>query len=156
MKCGKAKKLMNGYSELKETDKNSLDSHTRSCLSCQRGMELHKASIDMFKQALSFEDKEMSWEGFVEQVPLEAQRLSWFSSIREKMNELVRLIVTPVLGPVPAYVFSLFIILVAGLGVYSSLPRGRALGLENVIVQDKEYLSSVDDGEKTVYLVSQR
>ncbi|HEX9916884.1 MAG TPA: hypothetical protein VGB16_04025 [candidate division Zixibacteria bacterium] len=156
MKCGKAKKLINGYAELKETNKNSLDSHVAGCPSCQRGLELHKASINMFKQALSFEDKGMSWEGFVEQAPLEAQHLSWLSSIREKMKELLRLIATPVLGPVPAYVFSLFLILVAGLGAYSSLSREKILVLENVIVLDREYLSSVDDGEKTVYLVNRK
>jgi hypothetical protein len=156
MKCGKAKKLINCYTELKETDKNSLDSHIADCPSCLRDLELHKASINMFKQALAFEDEDINWKGFVDQLPLKGPRLSWLSSVKEKLNEFVRLIITPVWGPVPAYAFSLFIILVAGLGTYFSLSKEKALGLENIIVFDKEYLSSMDDGEKTVYLVSQK
>ena len=151
MKCRKAKKFIHCYSELKEVDKNALELHLESCPSCRSELEWHKASMGLFKRALAFEDKEVSWEGFVDQLPLESKPQSWLTLVKEKLNDFIRLVVTPVWGPVPAYVLSLIIVFVASFGIYSSLLKRDGQTLRDIVVYDKEYLSSVDDGEKTIY-----
>ena len=156
MRCQKAKKMINGYAELDRASRRDLDSHIAGCPSCQKELELHKASVNLFKQAMAFEEGNISWAGFVDQLPLGSQGISWFGLIKQKLSNLIQLISTPLWGPVPASVFSLILILAVGFGAYSTLTKREALVLKNIVVYDKEYLSSLDDGEKTVYLVSQR
>ncbi len=154
MKCRKARRLISGFAELKEAQKGGLNSHIAGCSSCQAEMEWHNSSMKMFEQALVFEEEKISWEGFTEGLPLERKPLSWFVLARERIVSFARLVSTPIAGPVPVYVFSLTVMLALGLGIYFSLSNAEAKGLKNIVVYDREYLSSLDDGEKTVYMVS--
>jgi len=151
MMCEKTKKLINGYSELKELDKKEVDLHLANCPSCKKELGWHMVSMQIFRQTLAFKDENMSWGNFVDQLPLMARPQSRIGWLREKLNNIIDIITTPVWGPVPVYAFSILLLFGIGLGFYSTFARQANDNLKNIIIYDREYLSSTDNGEETIY-----
>jgi hypothetical protein len=107
--------------------------------------------MQIFRQTLAFKDEDMSWENFVDQIPLMARPKSRINWLKEKLSNVIDLIATPIWGPVPIYAFSIFLFFGIGLGLYSSFAKQNNHSINNIVVYDREYLSSMDNGENTIY-----
>ena len=158
MKCRKAKKLILSYAELNSPLKKRLDEHLLSCPHCSYEFSLHKKSINLLKDVISFEESKDFWEGY--QVNLKRKIVSppvW-SRVWTKVERLTSLFRTPVLGPVPAYVFSFAVIALLTLSLYPGFFSSKnAQGFKNnLVAYEGELLSAVDDGGVTIYTLGSR
>jgi hypothetical protein len=158
MKCRKAKKLILSYAELDLPQKKRLDEHLVSCPDCSYELTLHLKSINFLKDVVHFEESAGLWEGY--QVNLKRKIVSppvW-SRVWTKVERLTSLFRTPVLGPVPAYVFSFAVIALLTLSLYPGFFSSKnAEGFKNnLVVYEGELLSAVDDGGVTIYTLGGR
>ncbi len=158
MKCRKAKKLILSYAELDSPLKKRLDEHLLSCPQCSYEFSLHLKSINLLKDVISFEGSKDFWDGYQVNLKGKIPPSPFWSRAWTKMEGLTSLFRTPVLGPVPAYVFSFALIALLTLSFYPGFFSSKNVeGFKNnLVVYEGELLSVVDDGGVTIYTLEGR
>lgn len=158
MKCRKAKKLILSYAELDLPQKKRLDEHLLSCPHCSNEFSFHQKSINLLKKVISFEGSKDFWEDYQVNLKRKIPPAPFWSKVWTKVEGLTCLFRTPVLGPVPAYVFSFAAVVLLTLSFYPGFfSSQRAEGFKNnLVVYEGELLSTVDDGGVTIYTLEGR
>jgi hypothetical protein len=158
MKCRKAKKLILSYAELDLPLKKKLNEHLGSCPHCSHEFSLHLKSINLLKDVISFEGSTDFWKGYQVNLKRKIPPSPFWSRFWTKVEDLTSLFRTPVLGPVPAYVFSFALLVLLTLSFYPGFFASQnAPGFKNnLVVYEGELLSSVDDGGVTIYTLEGR
>jgi hypothetical protein len=156
MKCRRARKLILSYAELDPSQKKRLDEHLLSCPHCSIEFSFCLKSIKLFKEAASFEESQGFWKGYRVNLQRRIEPSPFWSRIWTKVEGISSLFRTPLLGPVPAYVFSFALIAVLTLGLYRSLPASKSVGVfqNNLVANEGELRGAFDDGEHTIYVVA--
>ncbi len=158
MKCRKAKRLILSYAELDLPQKKRLDEHLARCPQCSYEFSFHQSSINLVKEIFRLEESEEFWEGYTINLKRKIPSPPLWTRAWKKVEGLTSLFRTPILGPVPAYVFSFAIILLLSLSLYpgffssSKMERFK----NNLVVYEGELLSAVDDGGVTIYTIGGR
>jgi len=158
MKCRRAKKLILSYAELNSPLKKRLDEHLVSCHQCSYEFSLHLKSINLLKEVISFEESKDFWEGYQVNLKRKISPIPFWSRAWRKMERLTSLIRTPILGPIPAYVFSFALIALLTLSLYPDfLSSKKTEGFSNnLVVYEGELLSAVDEQGVTIYTLKGR
>jgi len=158
MKCRKAKKLILSYAELDSPLKKRLDEHLLSCPDCSYESTLHLKSIDFLKEVTHFEESKDLWEGYQVNLKRKVPPSPFWSRVWTEVEGLTSLFRTPVLGPVPAYVFSFAVIALLTISLYPDFFSSKnAQGFKNnLVVYEGELLSAFDDGGVTIYTLTGR
>jgi anti-sigma factor RsiW len=153
MKCRKALKLILSYSELDPSCKRRLDEHLKSCPHCSSEFSLHQESINFVKETVSFQGTKDFWEDYQVNVSRRIPSGSLWGKAWIKVEGLACLFRTPVLGPVPAYIFSLAVIALLTVSLYPGFFSSRETkGFRNDLVPyELEVISTVDNGVETIY-----
>jgi hypothetical protein len=155
MRCRKAKKTIVNYADLDQTQKKRLDEHLNSCPECLSEFHLHQSSLNLVKEVIDFEEPEGFWQDYQVDVQRKIPSSPLWQKLLGEMENLASLIKTPLLGPIPAYVFSFIILLFLAMGLYPTLSTfKRSEGFDNnLVVYEGELLSAVDEGGVTIYTV---
>ncbi len=158
MKCRKAKKLILSYAELDLPLKKRLDEHLVSCPHCSNEFSFHLKSINLLKEVISFEGSKDFWEGYQVNLKRKIPPAPFWSKVWTKVEGLTSLFRTPVLGPVPAYVFSFAVIALLTWSLYPGFFSSKNTeGFKNnLVVYEGELLSAVDDEGVTIYTLGGR
>lgn len=158
MKCRKAKKLILSYAELDLPSKTRLDEHLESCPHCSSEFSFHQNSISFLREVFSLENAEDLWEDYQVNLKRRIGPPPFWSRVWTKVEGLTSLFRTPVLGPVPAYVFSFALIALLTLSLYPGIFSSKNVeGFKNnLVVYEGELLSAVDDGGVTIYTLGGR
>jgi hypothetical protein len=158
MKCRKAQKLIDSYAELNSPQKERLDEHLHVCPDCSHELTLHQNSIHLLKEVTHFEETEDFWVDYQVDLKRKIPDPPIWRRMWTKMEKLTGFIVTPVLGPVPAYVFSLVIVVLVALSLYSGVlgPKTAQAFNNNLVVYEGNLLSAADDGGVTIYTLGSR
>ena len=158
MKCKKALKLIPLYSELGQAEKEKLEKHFEECKFCAKEFEAYTSYLNLIRGTLNFEEPKDYWESY--RLTLTGSRIkrrlwrSWW----EKVSGFSYFLRTPVLGPVPAYVFSFALIVFLAFGFYPSLGKQKAPSTftDNLVISEGELYSATDEGGMTIYKVRNR
>jgi len=158
MKCRKAKKLILSYAELDSPLKKRLDEHLVSCPQCSHEFSFHQKSINLLKDVINFQESKDFWEGYQVDLKRKIPPSPFWSRVWTKMEGLTSLFRTPVLGPVPAYVFSFTVLALLTLSLYPGFFSSKNVeGFKNnLVVYEGELLSAVDDDGVTIYTLEGR
>ena len=159
MKCKKAKELLLDCAELSEMQKKSLEEHFENCPECLNEYEGYKASLGLLKKTLAFKPPQNYWEKFSLELKSYPPLLNFKSYFQDKVDFLFSLLRTPLLGPIPAYVFSLLLLIFATFSFSSLFRSGEYYPsnlVNNLIINEAQFLSASDDGFITIYTVSQK
>lgn len=156
MKCRKARRLILSYAELPFHQRKRLDEHLLSCPHCSQEFSSYLKSIDLCKEAVCFEESNDFWSDYRINLNRKIAPTPVWSRIWTRVEGMAGLLLTPVLGPVPAYIFSVFLIALLTLGFYSSLfATGRVVSFKNdMVAQELEVRGTFDDGQYSHYIVA--
>jgi anti-sigma factor RsiW len=158
MKCRKAKKLIFSYAELDPPLKEMLDDHAKSCPHCSHELALHLRSMNLVREGIHFEESADFWKDYRVDVKRRVLPPSLWNRVQAKVERLTGLFRTPILGPVPAYVFSFALIAVLTMSLFPGfLSSSSAKGFSNdLVVYEGGLLSAIDDDGVTVYTLEGR
>ena len=159
MRCKKAKDFFLDYNDLSEKKKGFLKEHFKICPECLKEFEEYNAALNLLQKTLDFKPSDNYWEGFSPKKSVAYPLFDLKSYLREKLDKLSALLRTPLLGPVPAYVFSVLLLICAAIGFSSMLRSGTYSSgslVNNLIIYEGQLLSAKDDGLLTIYTVSQK
>lgn len=158
MKCRKAKKLIFSYAELDPHSKEMLDDHVESCPHCSHELALHLKSMNLLKEGIHFEESADFWKDYRVDVKRKILPSSLWNRVQTKVERLTGLFGTPILGPVPAYVFSFALIAVLTISLFPGfLSSSSAEGFSNnLVVYEGGLFSAIDDDGVTVYTLEGR
>jgi hypothetical protein len=156
MKCRKARRLIPSYAELVSGQKKKLDEHLSSCPGCSHEFSSYLKSIDLCKETICFEESKDFWGDFRVNPNARIDASPLWSRLWAKVEGATGLFRTPVLGPVPAYIFSVVVIVLLWLGLYSSLiATQRMVTFRNdIVTHEWEVRGTFDDGEYSHYIVA--
>src|SRR3989304_4899448 len=149
MRCKKAKDFFLDYNDLSEKKKGFLKEHFKICPECLKEFEEYNAALNLLQKTLDFKPSDNYWEGFSPKKSVAYPLFDLKSYLREKLDKLSALLRTPLLGPVPAYVFSVLILIGAAIGFSSMLRSGTYSSgslVNNLIIYEGQLLSAKDDG----------
>jgi len=158
MKCRKAQKQVCCYAELDPPQKERLDEHLKSCPDCFHEFSLHQDSLNLLKEVIHFEESADFWEDYRVDVGRRIPAPPLWRRMWTKVENWTSLVMTPVLGPIPAYVFSFTVIVLLAFSLYSGLlsPKSAQAFSNNLVVYEGDLLSAVDDGGVTIYTLGGR
>jgi len=159
MRCKKAKDFFLDYNDLSEKKKGLLKEHFKICPECFKEFEEYNAAVNLLQKTLNFKPTDNYWEDFSPKRSDAYPLLDFNSYFREKLDKLLALLRTPLLGPVPAYVFSVLLLIGAAIGFSSVFRSGTYTSsslVNNLIIYEGQLLSAKDDGLLTIYTVSQK
>ncbi|KPL03986.1 MAG: hypothetical protein AMJ90_02430 [candidate division Zixibacteria bacterium SM23_73_2] len=158
MNCKKIRKLILNYWDLTGEEKKALDQHLRDCPLCAKEFDFYNNSIEMIKNSFKFEAGENFWELYESVLSHKLSNISAKNRILNWLDDFFQFLKTPILGPLPAYVFSILIFLFVLLGLYPAFhSRTLSEGFENnLVINDEEIFSSIDDGGVTIYSVDKK
>lgn len=159
MRCRKAKVFFLDYQDLNKEQKRLLEEHFKICPECFKEFEEYNAALNLLKKTLDFSPPEGFWQGFSPKNSTSFPLFDFKNYLREKLDALLSLLRTPLLGPVPAYVFSVLIFIGAAIGFSSIFRTGTYSSgslVNNLIIYEGQLLSAKDDGLLTIYTVSQK
>lgn len=158
MRCRKAKKLVLSYAELKPPQKEMLDDHVNSCPSCSYDLALYLESMNLLKEGSQFEESEEFWKGYRVDVKRRILPPPFWSRVKTRVEWLTSLFRTPILGPVPSYVFSFALIALLTLSLHPGfLFSGNREGFRNnLVVYEGGLLSAIDNDGVTIYTLEGR
>ncbi len=159
MDCKKAEKLIVSFTDLTPSQKAELEKHLKICPFCAKEFDFCQNSIKMMKKVLTFDVPQNYWEELKKSLSprlsaAEPQRESW----KDKFEPLLVFLKTPLLGPVPTFVFSIIVLGFLLFGLYPTFTQNKtAKGFKNnLIIYEGELLSSVDNGKLTIYSMGKR
>ena len=158
MKCRKAKKLIFSYAELDPPLKEMLGDHAKSCPRCSYELALHLKSINLLKDGIHFEESKEFWKDYRVDVKRRILPPPLWNRVQTKVERLTGLFRTPILGPVPAYVFSFALIAILTLSLLPGfLSSSNAEGFRNnLVVYEGGLLSAIDDDGVIIYTLDGR
>jgi hypothetical protein len=156
MKCRKACKLIPSYAELPSHQKKSLDEHLSSCPHCSLVFSSYLKSISLCKETVCFEESKDFWSDYQVNLSRPVVPTPLWSRIWTMVERVAGLFRTPVLGPVPAYIFSVFLIALLTLGLYPRLFSTQTVGSfkNDMVAQELEVRGAPDDGQYSHYIVA--
>jgi hypothetical protein len=155
MKCRKACKLIPSYAELPSHQKKSLDEHLSSCPRCSLVFSSYLKSINLCKETVCFEESKEFWSDYQVNLNLPVFAAPLWSRIWTMVEGVAGLVRTPILGPVPAYVFSVFLIVLLTFGLYPRLFSQPVGSFKNdMVAQELEVRGAPDDGQYSRYIVA--
>lgn len=159
MRCKKIKELFLDYADLQKDQKKSVDEHLRNCPECLNEFESYRTALGLLQNNLSFKPPESYWEKFSLEPKSYPSFFDLKSYFQDKLEYLLSLLRTPLLGPIPAYVFSLLILIFVSFS-FSSVIRTKGYKpgklVSNLIINETQFLTAKDDGLLTIYTISQR
>ena len=149
---------MVNYADLDEPQRKRLEEHFKACPECLSEFHLHQSSLNLVKEVINFEETEDFWQDYQVDVRRKIPSPPLWQKLSGKMESLAGLIKTPLFGPIPAYIFSVLLLLFLAVGLYPTLflsehPEGFD---NNLVVYEGELLSAIDDGGVTIYTVGSR
>jgi hypothetical protein len=156
MKCKKAKEFLLDYADLGGDQRKSLDEHLKNCPECLKEYHSYKTALSLLQTNFTFKPPENYWEKFSLEPRSYPSVFDLKNLIRDKLELLLSLLRTPLLGPVPAYVFSFLLLIFVSFGLSSAF---RSEGyrhdklVSNLITYEGKLLSASDDGLITIYKV---
>ncbi|MFH1336996.1 MAG: zf-HC2 domain-containing protein [Candidatus Zixiibacteriota bacterium] len=153
MKCRKALKIVCCYADLDLPQKEKLDEHLQSCPDCFHEFSLIQSSMQVLRETLTFKESEDFWKDYRVDLKLRIPAMSLWKRVWAEVEQWTSLIRTPVLGPVPAYVFSFVLVILIALSIlpgFLSPQRAEAFS-NNLVIYEGGLLSAVDDGVVTIY-----
>jgi hypothetical protein len=159
MKCRKAQRLIFSYAELSSSQKKRLDEHVKSCRHCSHEFSLNQRSMSFVKEAVSFQESGDFWKDYRVNLERPIPSTSLLSRIWTKVEALTTIFGTPVLGPVPGYVFSFVLIALVTVSLYADFlsAKNNAQRFSNDLVPyGVELVSSADNGAETIYVFASR
>lgn len=159
MRCKKAKDFFLDYKDLSEKQKGFLKEHFKICPECFKEFEEYNTALNLLQKTLDFKPPDNYWEGLNLKKSAAYPLFDLKSYLREKLDKLLALLRTPLLGPVPAYVFSVLLLIGAAIGFSSVFRSGTYTSsslVNNLIIYEGQLLSAKDDGLLTIYTVSQK
>jgi len=159
MRCKKAKIFFLDYKDLSEEKKRLLKEHFKICSECFKEFEEYNATLNLLQKTLDFKPPKNYWEGFSPRRNSVFPLFDLKSYLHEKTDKLLALLRTPLLGPIPAYVFSVLLLICAAIGLSSVFRAGTYSSgslVNNLIIYEGQLLSAKDDGLLTIYTVSQK
>jgi hypothetical protein len=157
MKCKKAKEFLLDYADLGGDQRKSLDEHLKICPECLREYQSYKTARSLLQNNFTFKPPEDYWEKFSFEPKSYPPVFDLKSLIQDKLEHWLSLLRTPLLGPIPAYVFSFLLLIFVSFGLSSAF---RSDGykpnklVSNLIIYEGKLLSASDDGLITIYKVS--
>lgn len=159
MKCKKVKELFLDYTDLREDQRKSVDEHLRDCPECLNEFESYRTALGLLQNNLDFKPPQNYWEKFSLDQKTYFPLFDLKNYFQDKLEYLISLLRTPLLGPIPAYVLS-FLILIFVSFSFSSVLRTAGYKpsklVSNLIINEAQFLSAHDDGLLTIYTVSQK
>jgi hypothetical protein len=159
MRCKKGKDFFIDYKDLSEGKKGFLKEHFKICPECFKEFEEYNAALGLLQKALDFKPPANYWEGFSPKKNSTFPLFDFKSYLREKLDKFLALLRTPLLGKIPAYVFSVLLLIGAAIGLSSVFRSGGYSSgslVNNLIIYEGQLLSAKDDGLLTIYTVSQK
>lgn len=158
MKCRKAQKQVSCYPELSPPQKERLDEHLKVCPDCFHEFSLHQNSINLLKEMVHFEESEDFWKDYQVDLRRRLPALPLWRRAWAKVEDWTSLVMTPILGPIPAYAFSFAAIALLAFSLYSGhlSPKQAQAFSNNLVVFEGDLLSAVDDGGVTIYTLGGR
>ena len=153
MKCRKVLKLVCCYADLDLPQRKKLDEHLQNCPGCSREYSFHQNSMQLLKEIIHFEESEDFWKDYLVDVNASIQPTPWWKRLRTEVEQWTGLIRTPILGPIPAYVFSFVVIVILGLSLLPGFlsPQRAEAFTNSLVINEGGLLSAVDDGGVTIY-----
>ncbi len=159
MDCKKAENLILSFTDLPSSERASLEGHLKICPFCTKEFDFYQNSLKLMKRVLSFDVPENYWDEYEKSL---SPRLSSISPqkkwLEDSFESLVQFLKVPLLGPVPAFVFSLIILAFLFIGLYPTFIQDKSSGgfKNNLIIFEGELLSSNDNGKMTIYTMEKR
>ena len=159
MDCKKAEKLLISFTDLTSSQRAELERHLKVCPFCAKEFDFCQNSIKMMKKVLAFDVPQNYWEELKKSLSprlsaAEPQKESW----KDKLEPLVEFLRAPLLGPVPTFVFSIIVLSFLLFGLYPTFTQSKtAKGFKNnLVINEGELLSSMDNGKLTIYSMGKR
>lgn len=159
MDCKKAENLIVSFTDLTPSQRAELEKHLKICPYCAKEFDFCQNSIKMMKKVLAFDVPQNYWDELKKSLSprlsvAEPQKKSW----KDKFEPLIEFLMTPLLGPVPTFVFSIVVLGFLLIGLYPTFTQSKASqGFKNnLIIYEGELLSSMDNGKLTIYSMGKR
>ena len=159
MDCKKAEKLIVSFTDLPPSQKVELEQHLKTCPYCAKEFDFCQNSIKLMKKVLTFDVPKNYWDELKKSL---SPRLSAAEpkreSLKDKFESLVEFLKTPILGPVPTFVFSIIVLGFLFIGLYPTFTQSKTTkGFKNnLVIYEGELLSSMDNGKLTIYSMGKR
>ncbi len=159
MDCKKAEKLILGFPDLAPSQKAVLEEHLRVCPLCAREFDFYQNSLKLMKKVLSFDVPENYWSEYEKSLTPRLSSISprgeWW---KDRLESLLQFLRVPLLGPVPAFVFSIIVLVFLFVGLYPAFVQDKSSQSfkNNLVINEGGLLSSIDDGRMTIYSVGKR
>lgn len=159
MDCKKAEKLIISFTDLEPTQKAALEKHLKICPFCAKEFDFCQNSLKLMKKVLSFDVPKDYWEKYQKSLSPRISKTSPQKRVlQSKVESLIQFLKTPLLGPIPTFVFSLIILGFLFVGLYPTFTQSKSSkSFENdLIIYEGEFLSSMDNGQLTIYSMGKR
>jgi hypothetical protein len=115
--------------------------------------------MSFVKEAVSFQESGDFWKDYRVNLERPIPSASLLSRIWTKVEALTTIFGTPLLGPVPGYVFSFVLIALVTVSLYADFlsAKNNAQRFSNDLVPyGVELVSSADNGAETIYVFASR
>ena len=158
MGCKKIKKLILNYWDLTDQERECLEEHLKDCPSCAKEFDFYHNSMEMIKQSFEFEVGENFWELYESALSKKLSKVATKSLILSWVEDFFQFLKTPIIGPLPTYLFSILIVLLFLIGLYPAFnSKSFSKRFENnLVIHEGEIFSTIDDGEVTIYLLEKK
>ena len=159
MDCKKAEKLIISFTDLTASQKAVLKEHLEVCPLCAKEFDFCQNSLKLMKKVFSFDVPQDYWQEYQKSLLPRISRVSRQKKfLKDKLESLIQFLTTPLLGPVPTFVFSIIILGFLFLGLYPAFTQNKSSGNfeNNLIIYEGELLSSMDNGKLTIYSMGKR
>jgi len=153
MDCKNVRKLLWDFMDLNPEKKSTLEKHFESCPHCKEHFISYQKSCGSIKKALEFEAPQNYWNDFALNLSTK-KPYSFLSRIwANQVSEAIGFLRTPLLGPVPAYLFSALLLVFLALGLFPTFLSNKQLERwpNNLVIAENQLISAVDDGRVTIY-----
>ena len=153
MKCKKAEKLILNFVDLCPKKKEGLEEHLKSCPWCNKLLDFQQKTHNLIKEHSSFVAPENFWENYWSSLKEKLAFPQSKSLIANKAETLFSFLKTPLIGPVPAYVFTFLIILFLGVGLYPNIGKKNLSErfTNSLVISQGSYVALWDEGSSTIY-----
>ena len=159
MDCKKAEKLIISFTDLTRTQKAALEKHLETCPFCAKEFDFCQNSLKLMKKVLSFDVPEDYWEEYQRSLSPRLSRVSRQKEfLKSSFESVIQFLKTPLLGPVPTFVFSLVILAFLFVGLYPAFTQSKSSKdfKNNLVINEEESLNSMDNGHLTIYSMGKR
>jgi hypothetical protein len=159
MDCKKAENLILSFTDLTPSQRAVLEGHLKMCPLCAKEFDFYQNSLKLMKKVLSFDVPENYWQEYERSLSPRLSSVSpekkWW---KDGFESLVQFLKVPLLGPVPAFVFSIIILAFLFVGLYPTFVQDKSSRSfkNNLIIFEGELLSSNDNGRITIYTTGKR